>query len=675
MFAHSVPGLPERAAPRACAAGLDAPLRRVRDQPRPGRRARAGGTGRRARRRHVSPAGRVYTAAAPAPSPNIVPTGAPAPDEAAAGPPGSWSTGWSGGASRRRPGGWSSGPRRWPRGAGRSTRCPATSGATCTRHGWPRARWCCCRRSGCRPRSTPVRRTPSGWTSSHTPTRSGSTRPTRPGSAWPAPVTWCGWNRDRLLRRQGLDHRGDPARRGRVQPPHGPVAAGRRAARSGGMMATVGLCHGDDGWRMERRGPAGPYSSADPDSQRIWWNDTGVHQNLTFSVHPDPISGMHCWHQAVRVSPAAPDDRHGDIAVDTGRAHEVYQRWLLHDPPGGPGFTGRHPAPELADAPAQAGRRGVRDPGGSGDGTTLVTDATAPPAAGRWELFRALGAVAGDPADARTACAALGWAGPDNAEHTEVFVLNCPPYAAVYLGAEGGLGGDAADRAAGFWRAIGLAPPGEPDHLTALSACTHRSVRRPAMPAPPRPPTRSPGPGTRCSGSTCGPGCPATWMPSAICGFPAWRPGRAWPAGAAGRTRRPSRRVAAAGPACRAGTLPGRRWPGHDAGRAHLPGTQWFHPYPAQPGRRRGGGGGGLPDRRTALHPGGAAGTGSAAPSSWLAGEATRWSRRHAAPPAGPESPRDIVQAWWARRAGHTARILAMAAAGRRIQMLFVPRS
>jgi len=84
------------------------------------------------------------------------------------------------------------------------------------------------------------------------------------------------------------------------------------------MMATVGLRHGDDGWRMERRGPAGPYSSADPDSQRIWWNDTGVHQNLTFSVHPDPISGMHCWHQAVRVSPAAPGDRHGTLRWTPG---------------------------------------------------------------------------------------------------------------------------------------------------------------------------------------------------------------------------------------------------------------------------------------------------------------------------------------------------------------------
>lgn len=47
-------------------------------------------------------------------------------------------------------------------------------------------------------------------------------------------------------------------------------------------------------------------------------------------------------------------------------------------------------------------------------------------------------------------------------------MLNCPPYASVYLGAEGGLGGDAADRVAGFWRAIGAQPPAEPDHLTCL---------------------------------------------------------------------------------------------------------------------------------------------------------------------------------------------------------------
>ena len=106
---------------------------------------------------------------------------------------GRWWTGWSGAASRPRRDGWSSGPPRWPPGAGPSTRCPATSTATCIPPGWRRTRWCCCPRSGCRRRSTPGRRTPSGWTSSRTPTRSGSTRPTRRGSASAAPATWYGW--------------------------------------------------------------------------------------------------------------------------------------------------------------------------------------------------------------------------------------------------------------------------------------------------------------------------------------------------------------------------------------------------------------------------------------------------------------------------------------------------
>jgi hypothetical protein len=87
---------------------------------------------------------------------------------------------------------------------------------------------------------------------------------------------------------------------------------------------------------------------------------------------------------------------------------------------------------------------------------------------GRWELLRALGAVAGDPADAAKVLATLGLGDCDAASHTGVFVLNCPPYASVYLGAEGGLGGEAADRVAGFYRAIGLESPTEPDHLTAL---------------------------------------------------------------------------------------------------------------------------------------------------------------------------------------------------------------
>jgi len=104
---------------------------------------------------------------------------------------------------------------------------------------------------------------------------------------------------------------------------------------AGAMTATVGLRQDADGWRMEQREPVRPYASADPDTRRIWWSDTGVHQNLTFGVHPDPISGMHCWHQAVRVRPADPGDRHGDISVDTARAREVYRRWLALARPAG----------------------------------------------------------------------------------------------------------------------------------------------------------------------------------------------------------------------------------------------------------------------------------------------------------------------------------------------------
>jgi TorA maturation chaperone TorD len=88
----------------------------------------------------------------------------------------------------------------------------------------------------------------------------------------------------------------------------------------------------------------------------------------------------------------------------------------------------------------------------------------------RWELLRALGAVADSPAAARAIAGPLGQAPVSDAEHTDVFVLNCPPYASVYLGPDGALGGEGADRVAGFWRAISVSPPAEPDHLTALLA-------------------------------------------------------------------------------------------------------------------------------------------------------------------------------------------------------------
>jgi anaerobic selenocysteine-containing dehydrogenase len=95
---------------------------------------------------------------------------------------------------------------------------------------------------------------------------------------------------------------------------------------------------GNGRFRFRRIADIGPFESTDPDSKRIWWTDGGVHQNLTFPVHPDPISGMHCWHQDVRVEKARPGDKYGDVEVDTNKSMEVYLEWLAKTRPGpGPG--------------------------------------------------------------------------------------------------------------------------------------------------------------------------------------------------------------------------------------------------------------------------------------------------------------------------------------------------
>ncbi|HUG54643.1 MAG TPA: molybdopterin dinucleotide binding domain-containing protein [Vicinamibacteria bacterium] len=99
------------------------------------------------------------------------------------------------------------------------------------------------------------------------------------------------------------------------------------------MMATVDLEHAGTVWALRRRKGVGPFASRDPDTSRLWWTDAGVHQNLTFPVQPDPVSGMHCWHQAVRVRRAEASDRHGDVVVDTEKARQVYRDWLTFTRP------------------------------------------------------------------------------------------------------------------------------------------------------------------------------------------------------------------------------------------------------------------------------------------------------------------------------------------------------
>ena len=86
------------------------------------------------------------------------------------------------------------------------------------------------------------------------------------------------------------------------------------------------------------------------------------------------------------------------------------------------------------------------------------------------ELIRALATLAEPPHPAHASIArALDLPElPRPADHTELFLFQLYPFASFHVGAEGMLGGEAADRVAGFWRALGREAPDEPDHLTAL---------------------------------------------------------------------------------------------------------------------------------------------------------------------------------------------------------------
>jgi len=103
-----------------------------------------------------------------------------------------------------------------------------------------------------------------------------------------------------------------------------------------------------------------PFESTDRDSQLVWWHDSGVHQNLTFPVQPDPISGAHAWHQRVRLERAHQDDREGDISVDTNRSHEIYKEWMARTRPApGPGGLRR---PEWLQRPMKPTKEAYRMP-------------------------------------------------------------------------------------------------------------------------------------------------------------------------------------------------------------------------------------------------------------------------------------------------------------------------
>jgi hypothetical protein len=281
----------------------------------------------------------------------------------------------------------------------------------------------------------------------------------------------------------------------------------------------------------------------------------------------------------------------------------------------------------------------------------------------RWELLRMLGAAAGDPDAARAAGAVLGLPPCGDTEHAEVFAVNCPPYASVYLGTA------CTGRLAAFWAATGLGVPPEPDHLTTLLGLYARVGEAtpesgPLRPAPPRPARLRPAPLRHAQvRQTLFREYLWPWLPAflgAVSDLPA----------------------GALAPWAELTLCALRRERELDGG--------WDGPLPlalrAAPPTYAGGGPGELLDRLTTPIRSGiiltrravAAGADrvgagqrignvrqalgvmlAAEPertAGWLADEADGWSRRHLA--MVPGTPGDRVQQWWADRAARTARVL-----------------
>jgi anaerobic selenocysteine-containing dehydrogenase len=104
----------------------------------------------------------------------------------------------------------------------------------------------------------------------------------------------------------------------------------RRKQDSGNRFLTNEIKIEDmGGGKMRMRTVSGiePWQSDDPDTNRIWWRDGGVHQNITHAVQPDPISGAHCWLQKVWLSRPRPDEKYGDVEVDMNKSMAHYQKW------------------------------------------------------------------------------------------------------------------------------------------------------------------------------------------------------------------------------------------------------------------------------------------------------------------------------------------------------------
>ena len=104
----------------------------------------------------------------------------------------------------------------------------------------------------------------------------------------------------------------------------------RRAQDQGNrfMTNTVNISSlGNGKYKMETVKGVRPWKTKDSDTNRIWWRDGGVHQNITHAVNPDPISGAHCWLQKVTISKPELNEKYGDIFVDTNKSFEHFKKW------------------------------------------------------------------------------------------------------------------------------------------------------------------------------------------------------------------------------------------------------------------------------------------------------------------------------------------------------------
>jgi anaerobic selenocysteine-containing dehydrogenase len=88
-------------------------------------------------------------------------------------------------------------------------------------------------------------------------------------------------------------------------------------------------------------GPKGwPFAEFNQDLDNITWDGlSGVWQNSVHHPHPDPLSGMHCWHQKVLLEKCTNGEKIGDLKVDIQATLDTFRAWRdqLTRPAPGPG--------------------------------------------------------------------------------------------------------------------------------------------------------------------------------------------------------------------------------------------------------------------------------------------------------------------------------------------------